>query len=436
MTVLSHQKQIVGSSSLLLIAFATVFFSRLLETFGAPAPINFVHFATIPCACGVALVKTKTENRSQINTCHTLLWGLLLFLAINFGSALLNHAGLINVVLKTLLLVEPFLLLVAIVSLPISVRILKKLRIWFEGFVFFHLLLIYCQKFAFGYCHLPGDCDNIQGVFYRSGSGHVVGASVSVSFVIYYFAIAKSQPIWVRILVLIAGLGNILASDAKQVLLILILSFAILALTKGKISEAIVYMIGFIAFMLVFSWVIQNVPAFDSFNTWIRPEIYAPDGEATKLKLSGIKITLEHFHTPLNWVLGLGPGHTIDRLGGWMLRDYEELLSPLGATRTTIGSEVWRYVASSWLATGSSLFSPFWGWAAIWGDLGFLGLASYLYLASVVWRKICLDDLSKFLVLTIMIYGFIFTQLEEPAYMLSMAIIIGIRWHEKQVLAK
>jgi hypothetical protein len=423
--------QMLAVSYLLLLAFATTFFSRILETVGAPSVVNFVHFATIPLACAIALFKTTISNRNQINTCYSLLFGLFFFLTVDIASAFLNSAGLVNIALDTLLLIEPFLLLVGLASLPLSIKGLARIRTWFEGFVFVHLLLIYIQKFALNYCGLPGECDNVQGIFYHSGSGHVVGASVSASFAIYYFAIAQSRPLWIRAFVLVAGLGNILTSDAKQVLLSFMVAFAVLALSKKDIAKSIGYLIAFAIFLFAFSWAIQNVEALSAFNTWIRPEIYGVDGEATKMKISGIRIVLAHFWSPLNWLLGLGPGHTIDRLGGWMIRDYSGLLLPLGATETTIGYETWQYVAASWLAEGSSMFSPFWGWAAIWGDIGILGLIAYLYLGFIVWRKFCLDDMSRFLLLTIMVHGFIFTQLEEPSYMLSMAMMIGIRWYEQ-----
>ena len=424
------------SSHLLLLSFAIAFSSRFLESFGAPSLINFLHFAAVPAACAVALTTTKVSNRHQLKTCYALLLGLFLFLVVEVASAFLNSAGLINIALDALLLVEPFVLLLAIVSLPLSMRGVKRLRVWFEGSVFFHLFLIYVQKFPLNYCARAGDCDNVQGIFFHSGSGHVVGASVSASFAVYYFAIAKERPLWVRSLVLAAGFGNILTSDAKQVLLTFIVGFAMLALTKRDIGKTIGYLFCFLIFVLCFSWAIQNVEALSAFSTWIRPELYGPDGEATKLKLSGIRITLSHFHHPLNWLLGLGPGHTIDRLGGWMLRDYISLLSPLGATRTTIGPETWQYVAASWLAEGSSMFAPFWGWAAIWGDLGILGLVAYLFLAAVVWQRLCLDDVSRLLMLTVLVHGFIFTQMEEPSYMLSIAMIIGIRWHERRLSAE
>jgi hypothetical protein len=112
-----------------------------------------------------------------------------------------------------------------------------------------------------------------------------------------------------------------------------------------------------------------------------------------------------------------------------MLKDYSTLLTPLGATRTTVGDETWTVVFSGW--ADSSFFSPFWGWAAIWCDLGFVGLGAYLYLCSIVWRRICVGDVPKFLMLTVAVHGFIFTQMEEPGYVLFIATLIGLIWHQQ-----
>ena len=218
-----------------------------------------------------------------------------------------------------------------------------------------------------------------------------------------------------------------------------IIAFVIISLINVKNPlRTILYLIGITLFVIVFNWAIQNVEALSSFGAWNRPELYGPDGEATKFKLSGIRTVLAYMHSPVNWLLGLGPGHTIGRLGGWMLRDYSSLLSPLGATRVPYGETVpvstvvWDYLASSWLANSTSLFSPFFGWAGIWGDFGFLGLGAYLYLCSIVWRRVCPDDLPKYFMLTVFVCGLIFTQMEEPAYMLYIATVIGMHWQEHQ----
>jgi hypothetical protein len=428
------RKGFIKTSTLVLFAFATAFFPRLLRA----APLNFLHFATVPLAFGVALFQTRTKDRKQISITKELLGGIYLFFTISFASALWNGAGAINAVLGFLLLVEPFMLLVAITCIPMSPEIFERIRSWMTGFVFFHLFLVYVQ-YALGFCHLPGDCDNIQGVFYRSGSGHVVGASISCTFGVHYLLTTKHRPLWLRALVFIIAFGNIQLADAKQVLLLFVVGFVILTLTNFKNpGKTILYIIGAVVFCIVFFWAIYNIPALSAFTVWIRPDMYGSDGEATKLKLSGIRITLTYFRSPVNWLLGLGPGHTIGRLGGWMLRDYSALLAPLGATRvpfgetTPVSEKVWAYVASSWLAEASSMFAPFVGWAGIWGDFGFLGLGAYLYLCSIVWRRVCVDDLPRYYMLTVLVCGLIFTQMEEPAYMLYIASLIGLHWQEHQ----
>jgi hypothetical protein len=50
----------------------------------------------------------------------------------------------------------------------------------------------------------------------------------------------------------------------------------------------------------------------------------------------------------------------------------------------------------------------------------------------VVWRRFCFDDISRFLVLTPLVFGLIFTQMEEPGYMCYVTTIIGLRWQQRQ----
>jgi hypothetical protein len=407
---------------------------------GAPSPINFVHFAIVPAVWAIALISTRARDRHQLSIVTELLFGLWLFLTISFASAWWNGAGPINAILGFLLLAEPFLLLVAIVSITLRNQRLERMTNWMNGFILFHLGLVLVQKFVLNYCNKPGQCDNVQGILYHSGSGHVVGASISATFAVYYFFSAKAKPLWWRSLILFAGLGHIIMADAKQVALVLLAAWVILAVVNLKdIVKALIYITTAAFAIALFYWAVNNVAAFSAFNAWNRPELYGSDGEATKLKFSGIRIILTYFDSPMNWLLGLGPGHTIGRLGGWMIRDYRSLLAPFGVTDAPAGAtlvvskQVWQYMGSSWLAEGSSAFSPFFGWAGIWGDFGFLGLFSYLYLGSIVWRRLCTSNLDRFFLLNIVIVGFIFTQLEEPAYMLYVASLIGIRWQEMNI---
>ena len=433
----SSQKNIlpvyIRSSNLLLFVFAAAFLPRIFDNLGAPSTINFAHFALLPFAFAVTIITTKVKNRTQIINTQLILVGLAILLAVMVASALLNNAGIINVFVSFMLLAEPFLFLTAFICLPFSPERYQRFRAWLIGIMGFHLVLALIQKLllTIGIMKVQSmtPADNVQGVFYLSGGGHVVGASVSLSFALYLLFSTKKLPLWMRIGIFLGAIFQLLAADAKQVLAVFMLAWVILIFTNFKnLQTTLKYIISAIVVTLFLAWCIYNLPMFRAFNTWIRPGYYGPDGIATQLKLYAFHAIHSYYESPWNWLLGLGPGHTVGRLGGWMLQKYDYLLLPLGATVHPVSAEVFDYWRSTWL--DSSFFSPLFGWVAIWGDFGFLGLVAYLYLSSLVWTRLCFDDFSRFLLLTVMIHGCIFTQMEEPGYMLSVACLIGLRWQD------
>ena len=434
-----NKQYILKSSTLLIIAFATVFFPRLLNSAGAPAVINFAHFATVPFACIIAVFQTRTKNSKQISISRALMSGLIILLGVMTASALLNSAGAINIILGFFLLTEPYMFLLGIICIPMTQVSFKRFRKWIVGFSCFHIFLALTQKILLdlGIMHtttmeIPED--NIQGVFYLSGSGHVVGSSVSISFGLYYLLSNKNSPVWIRGSIFFASFLQLLFADAKQVLLVSLVSWLLLIILSVKdIRKTLQYIIIAIITGFILVWCVQNLELFRAFNTWMRPEIYGPNGEATLVKTASIRIITSYLKSPLNWLLGLGPGHTVGRLGGWMLPGYASLLNPLGATIHPVSQEAWNAVDSSWIGSASSMFSPFFGWAGIWGNIGFLGVGAYLYLASIVWRRLCYDKLSKFLMLNVFVHGFIFSQMEEPGYMLFVAALIALQWQERRL---
>jgi hypothetical protein len=430
-----REKGHLANSTLLLIAFATAFFPRIIDTMGAPSTINFLHFAVVPVASGIVLLKTRVRDRQQIASVQALVTSLTVLFGIMLASALLNNAGLINVVMNFLLLAEAFVFLAAIVSISPSPESLQRFRKWLLGFIAVHVALAFSQNVLINAGLLSigtlTNEDGMQGVFFLSNAGHVVGAFVSMGFGLYYFLSAKSVPIWIRTAVFAATFTQMLLADAKQVLMVFLAAWIPLILTriKNPVKTLQYVILAALMFYAVY-WFIYNVdvPVAAAFRGWIRPEIYGPNGDATVLKTGPFRILPTFYESSLNWFLGLGPGHTIGRLGGWMIQDYGNLLNPLGATARPYGEAIWKTWRGNYL--DSSFFSPLWGFAGIWGDLGFLGLAGYLGVLYVIWQRFCLDDFSRFIVSTIIVNGFIFTQLEEPGYMISMATLIGLRWHE------
>lgn len=432
-------KGFVAGSSLLLLTFAVAFFPRILEAMGAPAPINFLHFILLPLVCGIIILTSRRQDRRQLAMIKAFMIGLLFLFAIATASALLNNAGLINVFLGLMIISEPFIFLVALLSIPFTREALERFRKWILGFGAIHLTLALGQKVGLMTGLLRHERmtieDNVQGVFYLSSGGHVVGASASLVFGLYYYFNAKAVPLWVRISVLVAVIAQILFADAKQVILVALVSWVLLILSKiTDLKVALQYIIAAILLGYAFYWCIYNVDAFSAYQTWIRPHIYGPNGDATLLKTAPLRIIPRYYDSVLNALLGLGPGHTIGRIGGWMIKDYSDLVGPLGATIHPASAAVWKSWEGHYL--DSSFFAPLWGWAGIWGDLGLLGLASYISLWVITWTNVCKDDLSYFLVFNILVNGFIFTLMEEPGFTLTSVALIGLRWHDFRLQAK
>jgi len=429
---------LIKGSTLVLIAFATAFFPRILSTMGAPSAINFLHFAVVPLTCGIVLTQTRVKNRQQITTIKALLGGLLILFSITTASAMLNGAGAINAVIDFLLLTEPFILLLTVLCISFSAKDLKRFRRWLLAFGFINLFLALAEWILIA-AHILKHTrmtieDNVQGVFYLTGGGHVVSASVSLIFCTYFFFHVKTAPLWMRLSIVFATFLQIQVADAKQVLLVAVAAWLLLIVSRSK-NIGLFIKLGAVAAVVlpILWWCIQNIDAFDAYKAWIDRDIYGPDGDATQLKLRPLHIIPTFYQSSLNWLFGLGPGHTIGRLGGWMLKDYWNLLGPLGATThpasQAAGWDAW--AETSYL--DSSIFAPLWGFAGIWGDLGFLGLFAYIYLGYVAWGRLSKGgNVSKFILLNVPINGFIFTLMEEPGFTLSVALLVGLHWHELQ----
>lgn len=427
-----------NSTNLIIFAFAVVFYSRIIcSTLGIPSIVSHAHFVVIPLVFWIILTTAPTKDAKQIKLTYYLLSGLFLFFTVIVASALWNEAGFINAIISFMMLGEPIIFLTAIVSIPMSAASCLKIKRWLMWSALINFGLAAMQKplidteklYAEGF----NGTDGCGGVFFVSGAGNYVSASVSLAFALYFFN-DKKIPFWIRLLALIASFWQLLFSDSKQLILAYIIAWILLILLNSQdLSKTIRLMIGILIFGLVFFWCIQNIEGFSSFTAWARPELYETDGEAWYAKFYAVRAIVEKFNSPINWFVGLGPGHTVSRLGAWFINDYWSILIHLGTTYTSIGLDARSFVDRFWLTYSSSLFSPIFGWAGIWGDLGLFGLGAYLYLAYLVWQNFGLDSSLKVTLLSILVLGFIFTQMEEPGYMVSIALLLGLAWHERRL---
>jgi hypothetical protein len=426
-------------TTLAIAAFSSGFYSRIFCSITrAPSALNHFHFVAVPFTTAIILATAKPKDRKQIATVQLLLFGLFALFTTMVASAFLNSAGLVNAVFSFLILGGPFMLLTSIACLPMSPESFGRFRQWIIKSSFANMILAFVQwpLLKFGKISAGGldETDGMAGVFFVSGAGNYVSATVSVFFGIYYLMFAKAAPLWLRVGTILAAFFQLQLSDSKQIIFALFSGAVLLVLcTMKDVGKALTYTIGIILLIAAFYWCIQNVEAFSAFKNYVnKGGVWGPDGEAARIKPIAFRIIPSYFESPLNWLLGLGPGHTVGRLGGWLLKENWGILGPLGATQHPASDAVLTEYYNSWLAMESTMFCPMFGWAGIWGDIGFAGLGAYLFLCWIAWRNLCFDNFSKFLMLSTAVLGFIFTQLEEPGHMLYTASLTGLHWQERR----
>lgn len=408
-------------SNLIIIFIAVVFFPRIVTAMGAPPLVNFLHFPFVLLLAGLIVPKIKTSISKQF------LVGLFILFTTITASALINNAGFINVILSFLLLAEPFLLLMLITSSPIAQVSTEQFKTWLMVFSTIHIAIIYFQFFIIR----SPDPDDVQGVFTGQGAGHHVGGAIALATAVYFFITYPKLPLWLRMLVAIIFAADISFSDSKQVLVVFVLSFVILAFTKLKnFGEILKYLAITLVVIFITYW-FAKLAFSSSLSFWGKDDRII---RGLEVKFSVFYIINSYYTSALNWLFGIGPGHSIGRLA-WLIPDYQQYLQPLGITSHSAVAEHIFLVNNTHpltnKVTGSSMFSLTFSWAGIWGDLGIIGLGVYLYLWVLVWRA-CADTLSQFFLITMLVHGIIFSWMEEPGYMLFMSGLIGIQWQKHQ----
>jgi len=434
------KKGIYRGTTLIIVAFSVAFYSRIVCTVTRlPSALNHLHFLVVPLVAIIILMTAKPKDKQQIEIVQILFVGLLILFGLMIASALINGAGVVNAIFLFMMLGGPFILLLSIIALPMSEKSFERFRKWIITASFANMVLAFVQWPLLVSGRITADgldaTDGMSGVFFPSGAGNYVSTTVSAYFSLYYLTFAKAAPLWLRIVTILGALWQLQLSDSKQVLFVLFCGGGLLILANIQNGgKALAYTILMIVLVAVFYWCIQNIDAFAAFKVYLDKDgIYEPDGEATRIKPIAFGIIVSHYSSPLNWLFGLGPGHTVGRLGGWLLEENWSILGPLGATLHAASEQVLQEYYNSWLALESTFYSPMFGWAGIWGDLGLLGLGTYLFIAYIIWRYLCFDNFSKFLLLSTAVFGFIFTQMEEPAYMLYTTSLIALRWQEHKI---
>ena len=391
---------------------------RPLTYFGLPFFVNFLHYPFV-------LVLYLTTLLFPGRTYDRFFPGLTILFIVISMSALLNGAGVINVILEFLLLSQPFMILALMTGSlwnPASTNKLTRIILFL---MFLHLILAYAQF------PMTSNPDDVRGLFIGMGAGAHVGGAVALTAATYFLITSPPKSIFTRLVLPFFLATIVIISDAKQVILVFGLSVGMMGLLAAESFVTLKFTKAFrLAKFAMFPAAIILLVFPFAISTGVVERFLSQLSLGLEHKMSVFSILWSFNESSLNALFGLGPGHTIGRLAE-MLPKYWDMLVGLGATRKPFTAMLVYADNSFWLtgdSTGGSLYSIRYSWPGIWGDLGIAGIVSYGALWVLVWKRICRDLLSKFFVCNVIIFGFVFSWLEEPGYMGVVAIFIGLRW--------
>jgi hypothetical protein len=404
---------------LLMVSLVSAFYPRILTAVGFPTIINFVHYGLLFMLFMVMVFQVQTRFSVK------LLAGLFLLFGSMFISAIYNQAGLINVFLDFLILSQPIMFIYLANNKRWSEKHLKTFRFVLLSFTTINAVFAYIQYIILGL-----RTDAVKGVFLQMGAGHHIAGAIALSSCVYAIYRFKNQLLWYGFVIF--QMMVTVFVDNKQSLVVFLISLLILTiLNLHKFKKALFYLITLMIFVIVIRLLALTI--FPQLFHWANID-KIQEGLEAKLAVFSI---IHSFHSSfMNVLFGLGPGHTVGRLAQ-ILPDYYSILSNLGATMSEITGYIWFIHETNWITnsrTGSSMWSLFFSWAGIWGDLGLVGVILYLFLWIFVYRKFCVDNYSKFLIITILVHGAVFQWMEEPAYMLFVSSLISLKFQEKLVL--
>ena len=301
----------------------------------------------------------------------------------------------------------------------------KKFERFIVFFLVFHSSLAFFQHFALGLRH-----DDVEGVFINMGAGgHLAGAVSAIA--IFWIPQIKWLPWLIKLLLLVSSVMVIVLSDSKQVIAVLLLSAGIHFWIGGGSLKNKLKIMAFGALSVLGLVILANT-MFPGLLVYTQDKFFI----GVEQKMQVVPVTLFYFDYWFNSLFGIGPGHSVSRFAT-MLPKYESLLMQFGATSHPATNHI-LFVKESQLfsnsVTGSSMFALDFSLAGIFGDLGWLGLISFSYLYFRVWRLIsATGQLSKFFLISVWVYGVVFTWLEEPAFMLFLMSYLGYAWQKQQI---
>ncbi len=397
--------------------------SRFLECYiGVPGIVNFVHF---PIALVGALYAVyHGEGRSQ--TGKTIGTGLAIFLLWSYISLFVNSGELFRPFMAWLVFLEPFLIIYALLKARPSVEGVRML--W--GVLIFILLIQIPTGFA--QFILLGAGDFVQGTFAGMGAGHhVCGGLVLVGALLcvvrgLYSSIMIARWQWLGIAAILFVIAVL--SDSRQMIVAFLpcLLYALLISNKIQIKTVLFLTPLVVLTGLIATYLHSGLSAAVSLEKLLY-------GFEVKARVLEFIIGLQS-ERPWSLLLGLGGGNSVGRVA--FLSMAAKASSPiqlLGLSASPTAQEIWLLSPelSPVYARGSSAYGVKSTWLALYGDFGPLGLGLYLWMSIRVWLELKKGSgwesiSARAAILLAATLGVSYSWMEEPGFVLPVALIVGL----------
>lgn len=395
-----------------------IFFSRSLVYLGLPSILNQIHFIFVIFFMYYLVINSLKKDK--------LLYLIFLYSLVVLISGIINSSSFSNIIIYILITSEPFLIFYIFSNYN-----LKKNEVdFFRKIIFFvtflNLFLMYYQYFFLGLRN-----DEVRGVFLNLGAGAHITAAINTLLAFYLWISPKFTYKVFNYLIIVLLLTSNFLSDAKQNILTFgsafIIYFIYDSIKRKKFFPILQIVIYLIIFYFFINYLSNHTNLLSEYQIRSLEDII--DGFRTKLVV--YDLITSNFNDVYNYFFGLGPGSTTSRLAR-MIPDYMHLPF-LNLTGTNLTNEIFIFQQSNYVTatgTGSSIFSLFFFWASIFGDVGLISIFIYIYIWIYILKKNNYNSFIFMLIALLFVKGFIFDWPEEPIFTTMLISIIVLRMYE------
>jgi hypothetical protein len=402
-------------------AIAAACIIRVGVRLGLPSFLDFAHY---PLMIGGLLVLVLVGVTTDTLT-RKLGTGLLLLLLITVASWALNGGEPQRPVLMYLVFFEPFLILFLFLASRPRPAVVSALKVFLYVLSGLQLAIGIWQYLFVAH----GNPDLVEGTFIGQGAGaHVAGgvALIGVLVCIAHAAFSHNKPKWPYILA--AGLIFVfpVLADAKQAIVCFVPGLIVIIVLSGRLQIHRLIAPAVVGSMFLYVAYLVYPPLQMVTNTQVI------EGSMDR-KITGVKdVLLAMGNTPAGWFVGVGPGNSISRVA-LLTRDAQvkpdSPVARLGLKTSPLTLQLLRDDSKS--GSLSSIATTASSWLGLLGDLGPLGLATYLWLCSAVWSalsRIHTANAAAARAGMIMagLLGLVFSWLEEPGFILALASLMAL----------